>query len=57
MKIGQNWPFAFWPKSLNFEYSRKKRYFSVNRNWFLLVFVLTKLSIKSASNKTIFSQI
>ena len=19
MKIGQNWPFAFWPKSLNFE--------------------------------------
>ena len=36
MKIGQNWPFAFWPKSLNFEYSRKKRYFSANRRWFLL---------------------
>ncbi|KAK2566601.1 hypothetical protein P5673_009235 [Acropora cervicornis] len=31
MKIGQNWPFAFWPKLLNFEYSRKKRYFSANR--------------------------
>ena len=57
MKINQNWPFAIWQKWLNFQYSREKRYFSANRRWFLLVFLLTQPSINAASNKTIFSQI
>ena len=56
-KIGQNYPFAFWQKWLNFEYSREKCYFSANRRWFFsLVFVLTQRTINFASDKPIFTK-
>ena len=57
MKASQNWPFAFWPKWVNFQYSRQKCYFSANRRWFLLVFVLTQITMNYVSDKAIFTQI
>ena len=42
MKIGQNWPVAFWSKWLNFEYSREKQNISLRIEFLLLLF-LTKV--------------
>ena len=57
MKIGQN-ALCILPKMAEFSVlAAKMLFFSANRHWFLLVFVLTQTTINSASDKAIFTQI